>query len=416
MYKSLAFQDFDRAYRRAFWRKIRAWLTGTSNELLPYDEVRQQLPFSGQRDLGMQTIPVNKIVGSVGRYRDFDRIFLPTQRQTSQRWVSIKTAHYEEKPLPPIDAYKIGDVYFVRDGNHRVSVAREREQLFIDAYVIEIDVPIQLTPETEMDDLVRQKEYAQFMAQTGLAKLRPDANLELTLSGEYGRILNHIQTHRYYVGLEQQRDVSWDEAVASWYDNVYLPLVAAILEHDLDRAFPKNTVTDLYWWVSEYQWLLREAYEGEDAVVGQLLSATAVPQLADMYTDKAVRQILRKLKQATWIDDMLLEQERDQFLAYTQIKQLRPDAEIALSLPGKYDKLLYHISAHRWYLGEARNSDVPYEEAVASWYDNAYLPLVQMIREQEMMDAFPNRTEADLYLWLVDHRQEFVDSFADEGE
>ena len=416
MYKSLAFQDFDRAYRRAFWRKIRAWLTGTSNELLPYDEVRQQLPFSGQRDLGMQTIPVNKIVGSVGRYRDFDRIFLPTQRQTSQRWVSIKTAHYEEKPLPPIDAYKIGDVYFVRDGNHRVSVAREREQLFIDAYVIEIDVPIQLTPETEMDDLVRQKEYAQFMAQTGLAKLRPDANLELTLSGEYGRILNHIQTHRYYVGLEQQRDVSWDEAVASWYDNVYLPLVAAILEHDLDRAFPKNTVTDLYWWVSEYQWLLREAYEGEDAVVGQLLSATAVPQLADMYTDKAVRQILRKLKQATWIDDMLLEQERDQFLAYTQIKQLRPDAEIALSLPGKYDKLLYHISAHRWYLGEACNSDVPYDEAVASWYDNAYLPLVQMIREQEMMDAFPNRTEADLYLWLVDHRQEFVDSFADEGE
>ncbi len=416
MYKSLAFQDFDRAYRRAFWRKIRAWLTGTSNELLPYDEVRQQLPFSGQRDLGMQTIPVNKIVGSVGRYRDFDRIFLPTQRQTSQRWVSIKTAHYEEKPLPPIDAYKIGDVYFVRDGNHRVSVAREREQLFIDAYVIEIDVPIQLTPETEMDDLVRQKEYAQFMAQTGLAKLRPDANLELTLSGEYGRILNHIQTHRYYVGLEQQRDVSWDEAVASWYDKVYLPLVAAILEHDLDRAFPKNTVTDLYWWVSEYQWLLREAYEGEDAVVGQQLSATAVPQLADMYTDKAVRQILRKLKQATWIDDMLLEQERDQFLAYTQIKQLRPDAEIALSLPGKYDKLLYHISVHRWYLGEERGRDVGYEEAVASWYDNAYLPLVKMIREQAIMQSFPNRTEADLYLWLVDHRQEFVESFPEEGE
>ena len=407
MFKSLAYQDFDRAYRRAFWRKIRAWLTGTSNELLPYDEVRQQLPFSGQRDLGMQTIPVNKIVGSVGRYRDFDRVFLPTQRQTTQRWVNIKAAHYEEKPLPPIDAYKIGDVYFVRDGNHRVSVAREREQLFIDAYIIEIDVPIQLTPETEMDDLVRQKDYAQFMAQTWLARLRPDANLELTLARQYGRLLDHIQTHRYYLGLEEQRDVAWEEAVTSWYDNVYLPLVAVILEHDLDRAFPKNTVTDLYWWVSEYQWLLRESYEGEGLI------GTAVSPLAKMYTDKTVRQILRKLKQATWIDAMLLEQERDQFLEYTQIKKLRPDAEIALSLPGKYDKLLYHISAHRWYLGEERSSEVPYDDAVASWYDNAYLPLVQMIREQDMMQSFPERTEADLYLWLVDHRREFIASFSE---
>ena len=408
MFKKMAYEDFDRAVRRAYWRKIRAWLTGTSNELLPYHEVREHLPFSGQRDLGVRTIPLDKIVGSVGRYRDFDRIFLPTQRETSQRWVNIKTAQYEEKVLPPIDAYKIGDVYFVRDGNHRVSVARTRGQSFIDAYVIEIEAPIKLTPETEMDDLLRQKEYVQFMAQTGFAKLRPDANLELTMSGEYGRILNHINTHRYYLGLEEQRDISWDEAVVSWYDNVYQPLVAAILEHDLDKAFPKNTVTDLYWWVSEYQWLLREMYEGKDSM------DTAVSQLAGMYTNKAVRQIIRKLKQATWIDALLLEQERDYFLNYTKIKQLRPDANIILTLPGKYDKLLYHISAHRWYLGEVRSNDIPYEEAVASWYDNAYLPLVEMIREQEIIQAFPGRSEADLYLWLVDHRQEFVESFPED--
>lgn len=416
MFKSLAYQDFDRAYRRAFWRKIRAWLTGTSNELLPYDEVRQQIPFSGQRDLGVQTIPLDKIVGSVGRYRDFDRVFLPTQRETTQRWVSIKAAHYEEKILPPIEAYKIGDVYFVRDGNHRVSVARERQQVFIDAFVIEIDVPIKLTPETQLDDLVQQKDYAQFMAQTGLARLRPDANLELTLAGEYGRLLNHINTHRYYLGVEEQRDITWEEAVTSWYDNVYLPLVSLILEHDLDRAFPNNTVTDLYWWVSEYQWLLREAYAGEGLETGLLMSATAVSQLANVYTNKAVRQIIRKLKQATWIDAMLLEQERDHFLAYTKIKEIRPDADVTLSLPGKYDKLLYHISAHRWYLGEERGSDVPYDEAVASWYDNAYLPLAKMIREQEIMQSFPGRTEADLYLWLVDHRAEFEASFREETE
>jgi hypothetical protein len=410
MYERFAYQDFDRAFRRAFWRKIRARLTGTSNELLPYNDVREQIPFSGQRDLGLQTIPLDKVVGSVGRYRDFDRIFLPTQRETSQRWVSIKRAHYEEKPLPPIEAYKIGDVYFVRDGNHRVSVARERGQTFMDAFVIEIDVPIKLTPETEMDDLVRQKAYAQFMQKTGLTKLRPEVNLELTLQGEYGRLLEHINTHRYYLGLEQKRDIIWDEAVVSWYDTVYLPMAEAIQEHGLTKAFPKRTLTDLYWWVSEYQWLLRESYEGTDAI------GTAVSQLETMYSDRAVRQVIRQLKQETWIDKMLLEQEREHFENYTKIKELRPKADISLTLPGKYGKLLFHISAHRWYLGEERASEVPYEDAVISWYDNTYLPLVKMIQEQDILQAFPGRQEADLYLWLVDHQEEFAESIAEEPE
>ena len=94
LYDSLAYEDFERAYHRSWWRKLVARLTGRSNELLPFDEVREALPYRGQRDIGLQVVPLNKIVGSVGRYRDFDRAFLPIQRQTSERWVNIRKAHY----------------------------------------------------------------------------------------------------------------------------------------------------------------------------------------------------------------------------------------------------------------------------------------------------------------------------------
>ena len=100
MFDQLANQDFDKAYRRGFWRRLSAWLAGKSNELLPYDEVRRQLPFQGQRSAGLQEIPLDKIVGSVGRYRDFDRAFLPTQRITASRWINISKARYEDKALP----------------------------------------------------------------------------------------------------------------------------------------------------------------------------------------------------------------------------------------------------------------------------------------------------------------------------
>ena len=171
MFDQMAHEDFDKAYRRGFWRKLGAWLTGKSNELLPYDEVRSQLPIQGQRDGGLQTIALDKIVGSVGRYRDFDRAFLPTQKVTSDRWINISKARHKDKPLPSIEVYQIGEVYFVKDGNHRVSVARERNQDFIDAYVTEIEVPVALTAEMALDDVTKQAAYALFMQQTNLSKL-----------------------------------------------------------------------------------------------------------------------------------------------------------------------------------------------------------------------------------------------------
>ena len=406
MLDKFAYDDFQRAYRRGFWRKLAARLTGQDNQLLPYSEVRSQLPFQGQRDLGQQVIPVDKIVGSVGRYRDFDRAYMPTQTETAQRWIGISKARYKDIPLPPIEVYKVGEVYFVKDGNHRVSVARDRQQQFIDAFVTEIDMPIALTADMGLSDVLELKDYAHFLQQTGFRQIRPGADLQLSDGAFYGRLHEHINAHRWYISQDRGYEVPYSEAVASWYDNVYQPLAAVLQEQGLPRVFPNLTLTDLYLLISEYQWLRRTAYQEAGSV------EAADAQLLSIYNQKEVRRVLNMLKRGSWIDRLILEQERVTFNNRTRIQELRPDAAIEASLPGKYEKLLHHIDVHRYYLGQERQTDVAYAKAVASWYDTVYLPAIQLIREQDILAHFPGRTETDVYIWMLDHGAELNQTFA----
>ena len=248
----VAHEDFERAKNRAFWRKVASWITGESNELLPFDEVRR-LPFEGQRYVGLQSVSLEKIVGSVGRYKDFDRAFLPRTEATRYRWESIDKALEAGVALPPVELYQVGDVYFVKDGNHRVSVARTREWPAIDAYVTKVDVPVEITPETDIDELLRKQEYAAFLHQTEIHRVRPDVSIELTEPGQYQKLLEHIAVHRWYLGEARDAEISYREAVASWVDNVYLPLVEVIREQGVLVEFPDRTPADLYLWVSEHR-------------------------------------------------------------------------------------------------------------------------------------------------------------------
>ncbi len=397
----LANQDFERAVVRAFWRKIYSRLTGEKNDLLPFDEVRERLPIRGQHYIGLKQVAVKKIIGSMGRYQDFDRAFLPIQVRTKDRWVSIDKAHYAQVILPPVELYKIGEVYFVKDGNHRVSVARERGQEFVDAFVIELDTPVILSPETKMDDLAMKKAQADFYLDTGLKNIRPDAQIESTQAKFYDRLREHINVHRWYLGEKRQMEVPYEEAVASWYDNVYLPIIDLIRSQNLRKLFPGASETDLYLWIVEYQGLVRIA--GVDEQVDQEQARTqAALQLLRDYPDSQVRKLLAIMERSLWLDKLLLQQERARFLEETQIVALRPEAQIETTVPGMYDLLRNHINVHKWYLGEQRQSDVPYQEAVVSWYDNVYLPIIEIIREQAVLEDFPGRTETDLYLWVID--------------
>src|SRR5690606_27324682 len=240
-----AIEDFYRARRQAALEEILAFFTGASLDLLSYEEIRRQFPIQGHIDRGLQEIPLSAIVGSVGRYRDFTRTFLPRHTGDASRWAQVKVAQVTQG-VPPISVYQIGEVYFVRDGNHRVSVAQQMGSKTIEAYVTEVKTPVPLEPDDQLDDLILQAEYADCLAQTGLDQARPQANLSLTSPGRYPLFLEHIEVHRYFMGLEQHREIPYPEAVSHWYDAVYLPVVRLMKEHGLLDDFPDRTEADLY--------------------------------------------------------------------------------------------------------------------------------------------------------------------------
>ncbi len=287
--RKMASDDFNIAIRKGFWRSVVSWLKRKDNYLLPFDEYRKRLPFASEHYIGMRQIPLDRIVGSVGRYQDFDSVFLPRHERIRPRWESIDTAHLQDLILPPIEVYKISEIYFVRDGNHRVSVARERGQKFIDALVIEIDVPIPVDETTNLDDLILSHEHLMFMQDTRLSNLRPEASIQLTLPGVYTQLLDHIRTHQWFMGENRNQEVSWEDAVVSWYDEVYMPLIRVIREQKVLESFPERTETDLYLWIIEYLWYLREELQ-------EVSLEEAAQQFTDTYAAKPANRLFRVLE------------------------------------------------------------------------------------------------------------------------
>jgi len=249
-----ALHDFNDARLKAFLQETLDRVTGRSNELFSYEEVAQKLKLRARADSGIHDIPVKAIVGSVGRYTDFTRTFLPRGPVNPDRWARVKAAMEDPagSGMPPIEVYKVGNAYFVLDGNHRVSIARQEGFETIEAHVIEIGTDIPVTPDLQPDDLIIKAEYADFLEKTEIKRFFPQADLSVTVPGQYERLLEHIEVHRYFMGLDLQREIPYREAVKHWYESVYTPFVEPIRERGMLRWFPGRTETDLYLWVSEH--------------------------------------------------------------------------------------------------------------------------------------------------------------------
>ena len=256
--RQLSRGDFSRAYLKGFWRSIFSLIRKDDNRLLPFDEVMHYIPLRGKHYLGTKEIETSKIIGTVNRFHDFDRAFLPRQTNTRSRWESVNSAYFSDIVLPPIEVYKVSDAYFVRDGHHRVSVARERGQVFMDAYVIEIDIKGKIDENTNFQDIIMAHEYEEFLKRSKLNKVQPEVNFRFSIPGQYDRLLQHISVHRWFMGEKQGRAISDEEAVTGWYREVYLPLIRIIRKHNTLKDFPHRTEMDLYLWIIEHRWFLAE--------------------------------------------------------------------------------------------------------------------------------------------------------------
>ncbi len=253
-------EDYRRARQQAALQAVMARFTGQSIALLSFEDVRRKLRATAMADRGLQEIPTASIVGTVGRYTDFTRSFLPRASTDETRWAQVMTVVTTTSAGPaPINVYKIGEAYFVSDGHHRVSVARQLGAETISAYVTEVQTAVPLKPDTQPDELILKAEYANFLDRTRLANLRPGADLSVSVPGQYSRLEDLIEVHRYFWESEHEQAMPDEEAVTDWYDHAYLPVVQVIHERGLLRDFPDRTETDLYLWVTEHLVELREA-------------------------------------------------------------------------------------------------------------------------------------------------------------
>ncbi|MDR2133864.1 MAG: transcriptional regulator [Treponema sp.] len=258
-----ASSDFSRARGKAFLSRIQHFLDTDRDRLLSFNDVKEILRPKNQVYRGTRAVPIKLIIGSEGRYRDFNKYFLPRSDHLRSRWERVDQARIRDITLPPVQLYEIGGVYFVRDGNHRVSVARAQGVEFIDAEVTslasEISIKASMTGDELRESLIAYEKKI-FYEKTNFGELTGDYNLDFTAPGRYDEIYNHILVHKYFLNQTEREEIPFSQALVSWYNSVYRPIIGIIREQWLLANFPRRSASDLYVWIVKHWDFLKKKY------------------------------------------------------------------------------------------------------------------------------------------------------------
>ncbi|MCF0241951.1 MAG: transcriptional regulator [Treponema sp.] len=292
-------EDFLKARNKAFFNEIQHLLNPEEAKLISLNDVKSLIKPSAETYVGMKTIPINKIVGSEGRYKDFDNNFFPKSSHLKARWEKIDDAAIRFIDLPPIKVYEIAGLYFVRDGNHRVSVAKSRGTEFIDAEVVTLQSELQIKNADNINDLIRQIilfEKRTFYMETSFGDITDYWVLDFTTPGKYDLVYNHILTHKYYINQNRQDEITMEEAITSWFQTVYLPVIHFLEDRKVMKRFKKRTESDLYVWIIKYWHELKTKYGNDvplDEALKEMKKVHKVP-LRKKISNYIQRIILRK--------------------------------------------------------------------------------------------------------------------------
>jgi hypothetical protein len=262
-------EDFSKARSKARMQELLSTLRWKHNELLSFYEVTKLIRPRLETYRGHMAIPIDKIIGSEGRYHDFTLAFYPRKEMLRSRWESVDEAHIQNISLPPISVYKLGEYFFVRDGNHRVSVGKMQGVEYIDAEVVELDTQIELEPGLTRTQLIKRVvayERDRFIEEYGFDSFMDMNLVRFSSPGMYPEVVNHILVHKYYINEGQREEVKIEDAAKSWYNTVFLPIVFQIKEDRLLNAFPGKTHGDLYLWIVRHWDNLKHGLEEEVSI------------------------------------------------------------------------------------------------------------------------------------------------------
>ncbi|HKG36872.1 MAG TPA: hypothetical protein VKA89_10595 [Solirubrobacterales bacterium] len=272
--------DFSRTRRRRALSNLSRRLRREPDDvdqILPFDEVVAALGKVGERRLGLQTIPLDSIVGTVDRSREFDRHFRPTSRRVRQRWERIAKAMRRGEAMPPVEVYRIGDMHFVIDGHHRVSVAGALGWELIDAYVIEIVTAVGAETNIRLRDLATKSHERLFFERVPLPR-EVRERIRLTNKLWYAGLAEGVEAWGMRAMQVRREFLTREEVAVAWYRDEYAPVVRMAREADL---IGDNTETEAYLKLSSLRYLLLRTHEWDEEVVEQLREQLNRPHARD---------------------------------------------------------------------------------------------------------------------------------------
>jgi hypothetical protein len=261
--------DFQRLRRRHVLSDLARRLRGEPDDInliLPFDEVVAALGRAGEQQRGLQTIELRSVVGSVDRTRDFDRRFRPTSNRLRERWQQINMAQRRGKGMPPISVYRVGDLHFVRDGHHRVSVALALGNRVIEAYVTEVLTQIPADGISDRGDLV-VKDFERLFHQR--VPLPAEAAARITVSDpwSYAELSENVEAWAFRLVQDAGEYLDRAEAARRWYEEEYRPVVGMLRDADLIGS---GTEAEAYLRVACDRYRLIRAHEWSDEIVARL--------------------------------------------------------------------------------------------------------------------------------------------------
>jgi hypothetical protein len=261
--------DFQRARRRQTLARLAQWLRrgpDDVNVILPFDEVVAALGRRGERRLGLRTIPLDNIVGTVDSTRDFDRRFRPTSGRVRERWERLALAQRRGEPMPPIDVYRVGDLYFVVDGHHRVSIALATGAKTIEANVTEVLTQLPPTGIRGRRDLVVKNYERMFRARVPLP---PDdlAKITVTDPWSYAELGEAVEAWGFRYMQDKARFLDRAEIARHWYAEEYVPVVRMMRAADLIGS---RTEAEAYMRVAAERYRLIMTHDWNDEIIERL--------------------------------------------------------------------------------------------------------------------------------------------------
>jgi hypothetical protein len=285
--------DFARQRRRLALSRIVARLRFEPDDvsaMLPFEEVVAALGRVSQRDLGLQSIRLDSVVGTVARrHNEFDRKFRPTSSGVRGRWERIATARRRGQAMPPIDVYRIGELHFVKDGHHRVSVARAMGDTHIDAQVTEVRTALGASAELQLRELPLKRHERIFRERVPLPPSLRD-RIQLSDEWRYAQLATLIESWGLRASYAREQLLSRREIAEAWFREEYEPVVQVMSEAHIGG---QGTETERYLRIAMLRYLLLTTHDWSDEIVERLLGEVRSPSSDD---DTMVHQILKEMR------------------------------------------------------------------------------------------------------------------------